>query len=66
MTQGNMAQRLTISEARMQLIQLLDSSLETLEIMSDPELMAELRQSIAEAENGELIPWEDIKRENGW
>ena len=45
---------------------LFDAIIETLEIMSDPELMAELRQSILEAESGQLIPWEDIKRENGW
>lgn len=45
---------------------LFDSIIETLEIMSNPELMAELRQSILEAESGQLIPWEDIERENGW
>ena len=45
---------------------LYDSIMETLEVMSDPELMAQLRQSIREAESGQLIAWEDIKTENGW
>ena len=38
---------------------------ETLEIMADIELMASLRQSIAEMEAGMFVPWEDVKRELG-
>ena len=38
---------------------------ETLEIMTDKELMASLRQSIKEAKQGKLIPWEQVKRRLG-
>lgn len=40
-----------------------DTIVETLEIMSDPELMLTLRQSIQEADDGKLIPWEMVKQE---
>ena len=43
--------------------ELYDSLMETLEIMSDPKLMALLRQSIEEARNGKLENWETVKRE---
>lgn len=36
---------------------------ETLEVMSDPELMTQLRQSIKEIDEGKLIPWEEAKQE---
>jgi antitoxin YefM len=36
---------------------------ETLEVMADKDLMAELRQSIREMEAGETISWEDAKLE---
>jgi prevent-host-death family protein len=42
---------------------LYDSILETLEVMSDPELMALLRQSIQEADDGKLLEWETVKQE---
>ena len=35
---------------------------ETLDIMADKSLMAELRQSLKEAKQGKLIPWERVKR----
>lgn len=38
---------------------------ETLEVMGDKELMAQLRQSIEEMEPGMLIPWQAAKRELG-
>ena len=38
---------------------------ETLEIMGDPELMAELRESVQQAEEGKLIPLADVKAELG-
>ncbi|MDR3579914.1 MAG: hypothetical protein P4L44_08140 [Oryzomonas sp.] len=38
---------------------------ETLEVMADDELMAYLRQGIAEMETGMFVPWEDAKRELG-
>ena len=38
---------------------------ETLEVMGDKELMAQLRQSILEIDSGQLIPWKDAKQELG-
>ena len=35
---------------------------ETLDIMADKRLIASLRQSIREAKQGKLIPWEQVKR----
>ena len=40
-----------------------ESIVETLEIMSDPELMAAIRISLEQAERGEVIPWEQVKAE---
>ena len=42
---------------------LFESWLETIEIMSDPELMAQLRQSMSEIEEGRTRPWEEVKEE---
>ena len=42
--------------------ELYDSIVETLEVMSDPELVVALRQSIREAAQGETIPWETAKK----
>ncbi len=44
---------------------LYDSLMETLEIMSDPEQMTILRQSIREAKNGQTVPWQKVKKELG-
>ena len=38
---------------------------ETLDIMTDARLMADLRRSIREAKAGKLIPWERAKRKLG-
>ena len=38
---------------------------ETLEVMGDKELMAQLRQSIQEIDSGALISWQDAKKELG-
>lgn len=38
---------------------------ETLEVMGDKELMAQLRQSIQEMDSGTLIFWQDAKKELG-
>ena len=38
---------------------------ETLEVMGDKELMAELRQSIQEMNSGTFVSWRDAKRELG-
>ena len=42
---------------------LFQSWLETIEIMSDPELMDQLRQSMKEIEEGRTRPWEEVKAE---
>ncbi len=39
-----------------------ETLLETLEVLSDPELMEALRCSLEEIENGQTIAWEDAKR----
>jgi PHD/YefM family antitoxin component YafN of YafNO toxin-antitoxin module len=38
---------------------------ETLEVMGDRELMAQLRQSISEMDSGKLTSWQDAKQELG-
>jgi PHD/YefM family antitoxin component YafN of YafNO toxin-antitoxin module len=40
---------------------LYDTLIETLEVISDPGLMAQLRQSISEAAAGETISWAEAK-----
>ena len=45
--------------------ELYDAIVETLEIMSDPELMPQLRQSIKEALAGDTIGWEQAKKNLG-
>ena len=42
-----------------------EALMETLEIMTDERLMADLRQSLKEAKAGKLIPWEQAKRKLG-
>jgi antitoxin YefM len=44
---------------------LYDTLIETLEVMADPELMAQLRQSISEAIAGETISWAEAKSRLG-
>jgi len=36
---------------------------ETLEVLGDAELLAQLRQSLRELERGEVIPWDQARRE---
>ncbi|MFZ3208279.1 MAG: type II toxin-antitoxin system prevent-host-death family antitoxin [Geobacteraceae bacterium] len=38
---------------------------ETLEVMGDKELMAQLHQSVLEMDSGDLISWQDAKQELG-
>ena len=45
---------------------LYESVVETMEIMSDPELMAAFRQGVKEMEEGKAIPLEQFKREHGF
>jgi hypothetical protein len=44
---------------------LYESVIETMEIMSDPEMMAAFRQGVKEMQEGKAIPWEQVKRELG-
>ena len=44
---------------------LFESIVETLDIMGDPEAMAELKASIEQIKRGEGRPWEEIKAELG-
>ena len=44
---------------------LYESVIETMEIMSDPEMMAAFRQGVKEMEEGKGIPWEQVKKELG-
>ena len=43
-----------------------EALVETLEVLGDPVLMADLRQGIKEAEAGKGIPWTQAKRKLGW
>ena len=45
---------------------LYESLVETMEIMSDPEMMAAFRQGVKEMEQGKAIPLEQFKRELGF
>ena len=45
---------------------LYESVVETMEIMSDPEMMAAFRQGVKEMEEGKAIPWEQVKKELGF
>jgi antitoxin YefM len=45
---------------------LYESVVETMEIMSDPEMMAAFRQGVREMEEGNGIPWDQVKKELGF
>ena len=42
---------------------LYEALVETLEVLGDENLMRELRQSLREAEEGQLIPWDAVKED---
>jgi PHD/YefM family antitoxin component YafN of YafNO toxin-antitoxin module len=42
-----------------------ESLLETLEVLSDKDLMAALAESDEDIAAGRIIPWEEVKRELG-
>lgn len=44
--------------------ELYESLIETLEVMSDPDLMAVFRQSVQELAEGKGRPWEDVKKDS--
>lgn len=45
--------------------ELYESLMETLEVMSDPELMAAFRQGVHELNEGKGRPWEEVKKDLG-
>ncbi len=47
------------------LLETLESLQETLEILHDEELMADFREGVKALQNGEMVDWEDAKRELG-
>lgn len=44
----------------------LDSWRETLEIMSDPQMVKDIRQGIKELKAGKGIPYSKVKKQLGW
>lgn len=49
-----------------ELLETIDSLLETLEVVQDKELMASFRQGMKDIEEGQVIPWEQVAKELGW
>jgi len=49
-----------------ELLETMESLLETLEVLKDEELMAAFRQGVKELEEGKGRPWEDVKKELSW
>lgn len=43
-----------------------ESLKETLEIMSDPDLMRDIKDGLDDIKAGRVTPWEDVKKELGW
>lgn len=43
-----------------------ESMRETMEIMSDPKLMEDIRQGEKDIAEGRVYDWEDVKKELGW
>ena len=43
--------------------ELYDGLIETLEVLSDQELMQDLRESIRELKAGRMIPWTEVRKE---
>ena len=46
--------------------ELYESVTETLEIMSDPEMLAAFRQGVRDLQQGNTYPWEQVKKELGF
>lgn len=40
-----------------------DSLMETMEILSDPKLLQEIKEAEKEIDRGEYVDWEDVKKE---
>lgn len=43
-----------------------EALMETIEVMSDPAAMEQLRKGIQDMKEGRTIPWEDAKKQLGW
>jgi|SRR5579864_5419205 len=52
-------------QSYLELLETLDSLLETIEILQDAEQMAAFREGVQALKNGDLVDWEDAKRELG-
>lgn len=52
-------------QSYIELLEMLDSLLETIEILHDAEQMAQFREGVQALQNGDLVDWEDAKRELG-
>ena len=46
--------------------ELYESIMETLEVMSDPELMASFREGVKDIEEGRVQPLDEVLKELGW
>jgi len=49
-----------------ELIETIESLLETIEVIQDEELMAAFREGVKDLEEGRVKPWEEVKKELGW
>jgi PHD/YefM family antitoxin component YafN of YafNO toxin-antitoxin module len=45
--------------------ELYESVTETLDIMSDPEMLAAFRKGVRDLQQGNIYPWEQVKKELG-
>ena len=48
------------------LLETVESLIETLEIIQDEELMAAFRQGVRDIAEGNVKPWDEVKKELGW
>lgn len=53
-------------EVYQELLETVDSLLETLEVVQDEELMASFRQGIKDMQEGRVEPLDDVLKELGW
>ena len=54
------------SKTYKELVETIDSLLETLEVIQDEELMAAFREGVKDIEEGRVQSWEKVKKELGW
>ena len=51
---------------KQELLEKIESLVETIEVLQDKELMNVFRESLEALQNGETITWEDAKKELGY